>query len=157
MSLHELISPEMVFIDTCIESKIALFHQISQAFSDRQDDLSKQTLFDAFIAREQLGSTAIGHGVALPHIRLSELSTSIGCFIKLSNPIDLGADDKQPTDLIVALMVPDNQINQHLYTLSDLVKLFDNGDFRRQCRKADCTDLLYKMITLQPLPELTSD
>jgi nitrogen PTS system EIIA component len=93
-------------------------------------------LAHALRAREQMGSTGIGRGVAIPHARSSAFREPRAAFLRLSHPIDFGAADGQPVDLVFAMCVPDHQVDQHLQTLSGLVEHFSDAEFRDALRDA---------------------
>ncbi len=86
--------------------------------------------------REQLGSTGIGRGVAIPHARSTAFREPRAAFLRLSHPIDFGASDGEPIDLVFAMCVPDHLVEQHLQTLSGLVERFSDAEFRDALRDA---------------------
>jgi PTS system nitrogen regulatory IIA component len=85
--------------------------------------------------REAVGSTAIGHGVAIPHCR-SETQSASAAFLKLSSPVDFGALDGRPVDLVFAMGVPGGRTQEHLDTLSELATRFADPEFRDALRAA---------------------
>lgn len=92
--------------------------------------------------REQLASTAIGHGVAIPHGRVDFLDDSRGAFLRLAEPVDFGAADGQPVDLVLAMAVPEHSTQTHLQQLAELAEHFSDADFRTRLRDAgDATEL----------------
>ena len=91
---------------------------------------------DSLRAREQLASTAIGHGVAIPHARLPMIEESRGAFLRLSKPIDFNAADGQPVDLILAMAVPEHDPHKHLQQLAELAERFGSATFRDRLRAA---------------------
>lgn len=86
--------------------------------------------------REQLASTAIGHGVAIPHGRIATLDESRGAFLRLGEPVAFGALDGEPVDLVLALAVPEHYVQQHLHQLAELAEHFADAGFRAQLRAA---------------------
>lgn len=149
MPFEQLLSLDRILIDCPAQSKTAVFLKISQIFSQIDAQLSASSLFDAYWNRECLGSTAIGHGVLIPHIRTQITRQTFGCFIKLKHPVDFGAEDRQPIDLILGLLVPENRLNQHLDTLAALVRHFKNPSFRQACRHAEDPNALYSFLVSQ--------
>lgn len=93
-------------------------------------------LAQALRDREQLGSTGIGRGVAIPHARSAAFRESRAAFLRLSHPIDFGASDGTPVDLVFAMCVPEHLVEQHLEILSGLVERFSDAEFRDALRDA---------------------
>lgn len=91
---------------------------------------------DALREREQLGSTAIGHGVALPHARSNAFESSRGAFLRLEHAVDFGSGDNAAVDLVFAMSVPEHAPQQHLQTLSELAERFSDPEFRDALRGA---------------------
>lgn len=86
--------------------------------------------------REQLGSTGIGHGIAIPHGRTNAFDVARGAFLRLREPVDFDAEDGQPVDLVFALAVPRHFTQQHLHVLADLALRFSDAAFRDALRGA---------------------
>ncbi len=146
MLLTEFISSQKVCIDSISLSKTAVLLHASQLLSHSQPALDPQFLFDAFWKREALGSTTIGHGITIPHVRSDLINEPTGCFMRLQNPVDFGAEDKQPVDLVLAFIVPSHETEQHLMILSAIMKKFDDHQFREDCRKASSDEDLYRIM-----------
>lgn len=112
------------------------------------------TLAQALRGREQLGSTGIGRGVAIPHARSTAFRESRAAFLRLSHPIDFGASDGQPIDLVFAMCGPEHLVEQHLQVLSGLVERFSDAEFRDALR--DAPDLArLRGLLLDPTPQST--
>ncbi|WP_419420220.1 PTS sugar transporter subunit IIA [Legionella sp. D16C41] len=146
MELSYFLTLEHVCVDSVSQSKTAVFHKISELFSTTTPELNFDELFDAYWQREILGSTAIGHGIIVPHLRLPNVTRPKACFIKLIHPIDFGAEDKQPADLVMGLIVPCNQEEHHLTLLAAIIKQFRDVNFRNACRKANNAESLYNLM-----------
>lgn len=136
MITFDFLQPDTVLIDKTAQSKTAVLLSISHLLAKKYPTLNAQTLFDAYWARENLGTTTIGLGVMIPHIRLRELDAPKGCFIRLKNPVNFGAEDKQPVDLVFGLVVPYENPQHHLNMLARIVKTFSQPRFRDACREA---------------------
>lgn len=104
-------------------------------------------IFQLLTDREKLGSTSLGHGVALPHTRTTLTEHAIGVFLKLEKGIDFDSPDNQPTDLIFALMVPEHYTDEHLKILANLASLFSNEDFCQKLRALNTEQELYNNLT----------
>lgn len=146
MLIKDFISPQRICVDKTSKSKKAVLLKISELLADCEETLDARCLFNAFWQRESLGSTAIGHGVSLPHLRLASVQKIYGCFIKLSCPIDFSAADKKPVDLLIGLIVPENQPELHLLALRQLMMQFENKDFRQACRSSKNRDDLISLL-----------
>ena len=96
--------------------------------------------------REALGSTAIGHGVAIPHGRSARLATATGVFMRLAEPVDFNAPDGMPVDLVFALVVPEHYAQQHLLLLANLAEMFGDAGFRDRLRAAGDSAALYALL-----------
>ena len=101
-------------------------------------------------AREQLGSTAIGHGIAIPHGRLATLEAPRGALLRLGSAVDFGAADGEPVDLVFALAVPDHYTHQHLMLLSELAERFSDDRLRQALRDAPDADAMRTLLLEKP-------
>jgi nitrogen PTS system EIIA component len=146
MSFNQLLLLNTVHIDAVSQSKTAVLLKISQLLSQQHPELNAQALFDAYWKRESLGSTAIGQGISIPHIRLAKLAKPVASVIRLINPVDFGAEDKQPADLVIGLAVPETQVDQHLKILAAIIKRFSQLAFREACRRVDDRLALYNLL-----------
>ena len=102
-------------------------------------------------AREKLGSTAIGHGIAIPHGRSASLDAPRGVLLRLEPAVDFDASDGQPVDLVFAMAVPDHYTHQHLMLLSELADRFSREDFRAALRSATDAPAMRRLL-LEPQP-----
>ena len=103
------------------------------------DDSVEMEVIDALAARERLGCTGLGHGVAIPHGRVDFISKPVGAAITLDEPIDFDAADGKPVDLIVGLLIPESEVDGHLQILASLASFFNseaNREAMRQTRSA---------------------
>lgn len=160
MKLDTLISSDAVLTNPEIKSKkralellaellAAEATKVNQQPSDDEtasEGINSLDLFQLLTDREKLGSTGLGHGVALPHARTSLTEHAIGAFLKLDKGIDFDSPDQQPTDLIFALMVPEHYTDEHLKILSHLATLFSDKDFCDVLRRSTSTEDVYKHL-----------
>ena len=102
-----------------------------------------ENLFHNLVARERLGSTGIGEGVAIPHCRVAGFNRIHGCLIKLEQAIDFGSLDDQPVDLIFALIVPEEQNEEHLATLARVDAIMQDDSSRMSLRQCSSSEELY--------------
>jgi len=101
---------------------------------------------DALAARERLGSTGLGHGVAIPHGRSAKIGEARAAFVRLAEPVDFGADDGKPVDLVAALLVPAHFTDQHLKLLAELAELFSDPAVTTGLREAPDTPSLLGVL-----------
>ena len=113
------------------------------------DGEQADNLFHNLVARERLGSTGIGEGVAIPHCRVAGFNRIHGCLVKLDQAIDFGALDDQPVDLIFALIVPEEQNEEHLATLARVAAIMQDDSSRASLRQCSSSEELYN-TALQP-------
>lgn len=146
MHFSELFTKNNVCLDASARSKTGALLKISQLLSQTNAALDADMLFDAYWKRESMGSTAIGHGIIIPHIRSELVNKTCACFVKFEYPVDFGAEDKQPIDLALGLVVPTHQTDQHLQTLRKIIIQFSNPLFRTACREASDAHALYQLM-----------
>lgn len=145
--LVDIITPDTVVYQSKAISKNEVIKRISERFAESAyNTLNANQVFDAFIARERLGSTALGHGVAIPHIRSDFAVKPMGALIQLDKSIDFDALDHCPVDILIALLVPTNQDKEHLELLAETSQLLASEDFRYQIRQASSATALFELL-----------
>lgn len=147
MDIETILSPECATIAAPGTSKKRALELISQLASQRYTDINPQQLFESLLAREKMGSTGIGKGIALPHGRLPNVDHAIAVFVKCDEPIPFDAIDGKPVDLLFALFVPEDNCKQHLSTLASMAKVLDNKDICRSLRKSADDHEIYQLVT----------
>ncbi len=146
MHLIDLLTPARVVAGASITSKKRLLELLATLLADGQGSDAERVIFDSLCTREKLGSTALGHGIAIPHGRSSALSTASGCFVQLDQPIDFGAPDGKPVDLLFAMGVPEHFTNQHLLLLSQLAEMFSDPALSARLRAAKDANTLFRQL-----------
>ena len=138
MSTPNPLAPERLLAlrSETVHSKKRLFEQAAASIS-AEFDLNQESVYRSLLAREKLGSTAIGHGVAIPHSRMSGCSEPLGCLILLSEGVDFGAPDGAEVEIAFILLVPEAATQDHLDLLASLANAFSNADIRDRLKKAD--------------------
>ena len=134
ISLGDIFSPDRVCCDADASSKKKTLELLSELMSSAQGAPDSRVVADRLLARERLGSTALGHGVAIPHGRCANLSSAVAAFIKLREGVDFDAPDGEPVDLVVGLLVPEECTDGHLQLLAQLAELFSQGELRDKLR-----------------------
>lgn len=147
ISMQRVLSKDQTYCNLEIDSKKRLLETIASLMQQASNGaMNSQTIYEALLERERLGSTAIGSGVALPHARLESLSKPVGLFIRLANGINFDAEDNQSVDLIFALIVPQEQNDDYLNIMSQLAKRFRNPELLKQLRRCEESDDLYHLL-----------
>jgi nitrogen PTS system EIIA component len=132
MSLISKILPTAnVFLDLDVGSKKRVFEHVGILF-ENSHGIARSVIFDSLFAREKLGSTGLGQGVAIPHGRIKGLKEAVGAFVRLKEPIQFDAPDSKPVALIFVLLVPANATDLHLQILSELAQLFSDKQLREE-------------------------
>lgn len=144
-----MISPVRVNHALAVTSKKRLLEQLSKLLHKDAPELDEYAAFQSLTEREKLGSTGIGHGVALPHGRLKGLGKAIGAFAILENELDFDAIDQQPVKMIFALLVPENANEEHLQILSKLASIFNSEHLRDRLLEARDDNEIYRCLTSQ--------
>ena len=135
-----------VMLDLEVGSKKRLFEQVGLLFENNHQ-IARSLVFDSLFAREKLGSTGLGRGIAIPHGRVKGLKDALGAFVRTKQPIPFDAPDGQPVELIFVLLVPDRATDAHLQILSELAQMFSDRTFRERLLAAPTAAELHQMIT----------
>ena len=123
-----------VLSEESLLSKKRVFERAAEAMGAVLN-LSSDNIYRALLAREKLGSTAIGEGIAIPHCRINECAEAAGCLVTLQEPIDFGSIDGRDVDVIFVLLVPEEATQAHLNLLAALARSFSNADLRNRVRQ----------------------
>ena len=133
--ISKILPSDNILLDTESTSKKRMFERVGMLFESNQQ-ISRSLVFDSLFAREKLGSTGLGQGVAIPHGRIAKLRDATAAFVKTSHPIPFDAPDGQPVNLIFVLLVPERANDLHLQILGELAQMFSDPQFRN--RLLDC-------------------
>lgn len=133
--IANLLKVENVIVDLDASSKKRVFEQAGLLF-ENHDGIARSTVYDALFAREKMGSTGLGLGIAIPHGRIKGLKQALGAFMRLTAPVQFDAPDGQPVGLIFVLLVPEAATEHHLQMLSELAQMFSDKAFREQLAAA---------------------
>lgn len=144
MYLDDILTVERIRYTAEISSVKQAFETLSTMLCN-DSPLDAVEVFDMLIARERLGSTAVGHGVAIPHIRHDSLEVPYAALLRLSKGLKYETPDDQPVDLMCALIVPADANEAHLSLLSQLAKLFSNTDCREKLRHTEDAREMYEV------------
>lgn len=138
MPFIDLLPVERVRTGLAARDKAELIERLAELLADGDAALAREAL----AARERLGSTGLGHGVAIPHGRSAKIAEARAAFVRLGEPVDFGADDGRPVDLVAALLVPAHFTDQHLKLLAELAELFSDHALTAALRAAPDADAL---------------
>lgn len=127
--LNNILSVDRVVLDLEATSKKRVFEQAGQLFESHLG-IARAQIFDSLFAREKLGSTGIGQGIAIPHGRIKGLKQAAGAFFRLASPVPFDSPDGRPVSLLFVLLVPEQGTEEHLQILSELAQRFAERNFR---------------------------
>ena len=144
--IAKLLPPSNVLLDLEASSKKRVFEQVGLLYENHHH-IARSQVFDSLFAREKLGSTGLGQGIAIPHGRIKGLKEAVGAFVRLKQPISFDEPDGQPVSLIFVLLVPDRATDAHLQILSELAQMFSDKTFREQLLAAADAVQLHQLIT----------
>jgi PTS system nitrogen regulatory IIA component len=144
--LETILTPGRSLVNVPGGSKKRVLEQIASVIARDLPDLDGQTIYESLIAREKLGSTGFGNGIAIPHCRLPGCSTPISALLKLSTAVDFDAIDGAPVDLLFVLLVPEAATDEHLELLRQIASMFDREDVRERLRRAQDSESLYQTV-----------
>lgn len=147
MPLHDMLDGDRVAQLASAGSRDAVIDAAARLLAGAAAPPEDVTLIrDSLQAREALASTAIGHGVALPHGRIADLEDTRCAFLQLSPAVDFGALDGEPVDLVVAMAVPEHFAQEHLHRLAEVAERFSDPGFRTALRAARTPAALYRLL-----------
>lgn len=137
MQLADLLTVERIAADSRATSKKRVLEQLSELLTQIPDSEETRALFESLCSRERMGSTGLGHGVAIPHARMNGLKEVRAAFLRLRKAMDFDAPDQLPVDLVIGLAVPADCNETHLKVLAKVAEQLSNGPFRDSLRTAD--------------------
>jgi len=141
--LMTLLDDSHVLCRSTAQSQKNIFELVARGIAATHEELDEQLLFKKFLAREKLGSTGLGEGVAVPHSRIEGLEYPIGYLLTLAEPAPYDAPDNQGVDILFALLVPEESTQLHLDLLSEIATLLSDNAYCERLRKAsDRSELL---------------
>lgn len=146
MKLNAILGAERVASGVAVTSKKKALEELSKLLAKGTGPLSASDIFNGLTAREKLGSTGLGHGVAIPHGRMAGISNSVGAFLRLKHPVDYDAHDGQPVDLVFGLVVPVAATEEHLKHLAAIAEKFSEDEFCRKVRAAKDDSALHALL-----------
>lgn len=134
MKVEDLLSIDRIVCGHHASSKKKALESTAELLGSAETKVPAQAIADGLFARERLGSTGLGQGVALPHTRRENVDRATGAFLSLGEPVDFDAPDGTPVDLVFGLVVPEESTEEHLQILAELARLFSDPDVRARLR-----------------------
>jgi PTS system nitrogen regulatory IIA component len=146
IALADILTRDRVRCDADASSKKKALEMLGELMASADGMPDVRTVTDRLLAREKLGSTALGHGVAIPHGRCADVTNAVAAFVKLRSGVDFDAPDGEPVDLLVGLLVPEECTDGHLQLLAQLAEVFGQPEVRERLRgpvaSSDILDVL---------------
>jgi PTS system nitrogen regulatory IIA component len=143
--LASILPPAQVLVGVDATSKKRAFEEAGLLFENLHG-LSRALITDSLFARERLGSTGLGHGVAIPHGRIKGLKAPMAALFQLANAIGFDAPDEQPVNLLIFLLVPEAATQKHLEILSEIAELLSDAPLREKIKSAPDAPQLHQLI-----------
>ena len=143
--IAKLLPPANVVVGLEASSKKRAFEQAGLLFENNHG-IGRSTVFDSLFAREKLGSTGLGQGIAIPHGRIKGLKDAAGAFLRLAAPVQFDAPDGRPVSMLFVLLVPEQANETHLQLLSELAQMFSDRVFREALQNAPDATQIHQMF-----------
>lgn len=143
--LASILPSAQVLVSVDVTSKKRAFEEAGLLFESLHG-LSRALVTDSLFARERLGSTGLGHGVAIPHGRIKGLKAPMAAVFQLARPIGFDAPDEQPVSLLIFLLVPEAATQQHLEILGEIAELLSNSSLREEMKSCSNAEQLRRLI-----------
>ena len=145
MALADLLHQDAIIPALKVNSKKQLLQELA-AKASRITGVSERDVFDVILQRERLGSTGVGHGIAIPHGKLSSISSITGVFARLDTAVDFEALDDQPVDLVFLLLAPEGAGADHLKALSRIARVLRDAELVAKLRATDSDTAIYSFL-----------
>jgi len=146
MKLTEILSADRVVSGLAVTSKKKALEELATLLAAGASNLSGADVFNSLTSREKLGSTGLGHGVAIPHGRVNGAERSIGAFMRLKSAVDYDSHDGNPVDLVFGLLVPQQASEAHLKHLAAVAEMFSDDAFCAKLRAAGDSASLHGLL-----------
>ncbi len=146
MKIVDLIERDMVVPHLKGKTKNQILRELAESLAERRPHLDKEQVARVLIEREELASTAIGEGVAIPHGKLPDVTEIVACLGRAKGGVDFDSMDGQPTFLFFVLVAPENSTGAHLKALARISRLFKDPDFRERLLDANDADSMFETL-----------
>lgn len=153
MDLGDLVSEQAIIPSLAAESKKQTLHELAAKASELTDGaIAAREIFDTLLQRERLGSTGLGRGIAIPHVKFKQLDRIYCLFARLEKPIDFDAMDDEPVDLVFLLLAPEHASGDHLKALARISRLLREPDTSQRLRSAHDHGSIFRVLTEPATP-----
>lgn len=146
MKLSEMIKEKNIILELKAKDKKGVLEELAGVIARQEPSVDKEALVRVLLEREQLGTTGIGDGVAIPHGKLNGIEHPVISFGRSSKGLDFESMDGQPTFIFFLLVAPDNSSGVHLQVLAKIAKMLKSRAFRNKLMEADSTEAIYQTI-----------
>ena len=144
--LASILPASQVVVDVDVTSKQRAIEEVGLLFEDLHH-LRRATITDSLFARERLGSTSLGHGVAIPHGRIKGLKAPMAALFQLARPIGFDAPDDNPVSLLIFLLVPETATQKHLEILSEIAEMLSDSELREKLMTTHDSLALHQLVS----------
>lgn len=146
MRLSSILSEALVLADVQADSKEPVLAEIVSCLCRAHPEIDADRALRVLLDRERLGSTAVGHGFAIPHAKLPHLGSMVACFARSRRGVEFASLDGRPAHLFLALLAPEGAAGLHLKALARASRLFKNATFRERLMAEDSAHGLWALI-----------
>lgn len=151
-SIEALLAPDRVVCNASCGSKKRALELLSALLAKAGGGLSEREIFESLLGRERLGSTGLGHGIAIPHGRVAGIEHATGAFLTLDSGIDFDSPDGEPVSMLFSLLVPEACSEDHLKILATLAEMFSDAELRNRLREQSTDQsLLDALLSWSPV------
>ena len=153
VTLDQILAPERVCSGVPAGSRKRTLQVLGEVLAGAEPEISAQAVFDRLVARERLGSTALGEGCALPHARVPGLGHTLAAFLRLRQSVDFDAPDQGPVDLVFGLLVPDESTDEHLEVLAAIARVLSDEGVRSSIRSTQEPGRIREILVANDIAE----
>lgn len=146
MNLAEIVDSQSILPSLKAQNKKQLLQEVAHA-AGKLTAIDHRVIFETLLQREKLGSTGLGHGIAIPHGKIPTLTRVYGLFARLATPVEFDAVDNEPVDLVFLLLAPEHAGADHLKALARISRLLRDHDMVAKLRGTDSAEGLYAILT----------
>ena len=143
--ISQLLPATNIVVGLEASSKKRVFEQAGLLFENNQG-IARVKVFDSLFARERLGSTGLGEGIAIPHGRIKGLKEAVAALVRLVEPVAFDAPDGKPVNLLLFLLVPEQATQQHLEILSEVAEMLSDKSMRETLLNESQADLIHQAL-----------
>lgn len=144
--ISSLLNVKNILLGVEATSKKRVFEQAGLLFEENHG-IARAKVFDSLFARERLGSTGLGEGIAIPHGRIKGLEEAVAAVVRLSEPVSFDAPDGIPVSVLIFLLVPEHATQQHLEILSEVAEMLSDSSLRESLLKSPTPEALFQSLS----------